>query len=80
MFVYVARLIYKGREPLRDQIIVGVAKTQEKARQICERDVKGVEGVTANEEWEKKYGGYWTLYRSDGGYYTISDWVLEGGE
>lgn len=74
MFVYIARIFY-GRGS--DSIILGVAKTEAKAKSICERDLKNIDKET-NGNWEKKHGYYLTLNRNDNAKYTISDWVLEG--
>ena len=76
MFVYVARLTF-GRG---DAIIIGIAKTEKKAKEICERNWMSVKGVEKDGDWEKEPWGYLTLKRKDGPKYTISEWVLEGEE
>ena len=73
MFVYIARRVFG----VGDVIILGVAKTIERAKEICENDAKESQRINPNEEWEDKPGTYLTLYTDQRDYYTISDWVLE---
>jgi len=73
MFVYIARLVHS----VGDSVILGVGKTKQKAKDICERDLAKLK-VEQKGNWEHKFAYYPTLNRTDGAKYTISDWVLEG--